>query len=189
MTEETKKAIDTTVVPDTAEATENTEVLDDTATIVTPPAGIILDGDKKQLVLTNPAPAPGEDDEEDPETPYLASDMYARVVTLINKFEEDLPDDLQAGGRLVSAGNITFSIQDVGHWDPNMIVFYGELEDGSRVELLQHLSQLNLLLVAVKRPHPEEPRRVIGFTTSPEPDVETEPTSVEENKILKKATK
>ena len=70
-----------------------------------------------------------------------------------------------------------------------MIVFYGELEDGSRVELLQHLSQLNLLLVAVKRPHPEEPRRVIGFTTSPEPDVETEPTSVEENKILKKATK
>lgn len=98
--------------------------------------------------------------------------MYKRVVTLINKFEEDLPDDLQAGGRLVSAGNITFSIQDVGYWDPNMIVFYGELEDGSRVELVQHLSQLNLLLVAVKRTNPEEPRRVIGFTTSPEPDIE-----------------
>ena len=53
-----------------------------------------------------------------------------------------------------------------------MIVFYGELEDGSRVELVQHLSQLNLLLVAVKRTNPEEPRRVIGFTTSPEPDIE-----------------
>ena len=53
-----------------------------------------------------------------------------------------------------------------------MIVFYGELEDGSRVELVQHLSQLNLLLVAVKRSNPEEPRRVIGFTTSPEPDIE-----------------
>ncbi len=57
MTEETKKDIETTVVPKTAEATENTAVLDDTATIVTPPAGIILDGDKKQLVLTNPAPS------------------------------------------------------------------------------------------------------------------------------------
>ena len=123
-----------------------------------------------KLVLVNPAGT--TDEEEDPETPYLASDMYKRVVTLINKFEEDLPDDLQAGGRLVSAGNITFSIQDVGYWDPNMIVFYGELEDGSRVELVQHLSQLNLLLVAVKRSNSEEPRRVIGFTTSPEPDIE-----------------
>lgn len=126
--------------------------------------------EETKLVLVNPAGA--SDEEEDPETPYLASDMYKRVVTLINKFEEDLPDDLQAGGRLVSAGNITFSIQDVGYWDPNMIVFYGELEDGSRVELVQHLSQLNLLLVAVKRTNPEEPRRVIGFTTSPEPDIE-----------------
>ena len=75
-----------------------------------------------KLVLVNPAGT--ADEEEDPETPYLASDMYKRVVTLINKFEEDLPDDLQAGGRLVSAGNITFSIQDVGYWDPNMIVFF-----------------------------------------------------------------
>ena len=108
-----------------------------------------------KLVLVNPAGT--TDEEEDPETPYRASDMYKRVVTLINKFEEDLPDDLQAGGRLVSAGNITFSIQDVGYWDPNMV---------------QHLSQLNLLLVAVKRSNPEEPRRVIGFTTSPEPDIE-----------------
>lgn len=124
-----------------------------------------------KIILVNPAPGT-EEEEEDPETPYLASDMYKRVVTLINKFEEDLPDDLQAGGRLVSAGNITFSIQDVGYWDPNMIVFYGELEDGSRVELVQHLSQLNLLLVAVKRSNPEEPRRIIGFTTNAEPDVE-----------------
>ena len=50
-----------------------------------------------KLVLVNPAGT--TDEEEDPETPYLASDMYKRVVTLINKFEEDLPDDLQAVGR------------------------------------------------------------------------------------------
>ena len=100
----------------------------------------------KEMALCPPAPAP---ETEDPEAPYMASDMYQRIVALINNFESDLPDTMQAGGRLVSAGDITFSIQDIGYWDPNMIVFYGELSDGSTVELVQHLSQLNLLLVAV----------------------------------------
>lgn len=54
-----------------------------------------------------------------------------------------------------------------------MIVFYGELSDGSHVELVQHLSQLNLLLVAVKRTDDtDKPRRIIGFTTKDEPDTE-----------------
>lgn len=130
-------------------------------------------GDEKDMVLISPS-APLDHAEEDPETPYLASDMYRRIVALINNFESDMPDDMQAGGRLVSAGNITFSIQDVGFWDPNMIVFYGELSDGSHVELVQHLSQLNLLLVAVKRTDDtDKPRRIIGFTNAEEPDIET----------------
>ena len=87
-----------------------------------------------------------------------------------------VPDDMQAGGRLVSAGDITFSIQDIGYWDPNMIVFYGELSDGSAVELVQHISQLNLLLVAVPRHDDiEKPRRIIGFNRKNEPDIATDP--------------
>ena len=107
--------------------------------------------DGRDILIIPPSAPLDTAEDEDPETPYLASDMYRRIVALINNFESDMPDDMQAGGRLVSAGNITFSIQDVGFWDPNMIVFYGELSDGSHVELVQHLSQLNLLLVAVKR--------------------------------------
>lgn len=116
----------------------------------------------------------GSTDITDEEEPYLASDMYKRIVTLINHFEASLPDNMQAGGRLVSSGNITFSIQDVGFWDPNMIVFYGELSDGSKVELVQHLSQLDLLLVAVPRKDPSKPRRVIGFDTLDEPEIDTD---------------
>lgn len=134
----------------------------------------------KAVTIVQPVIPPNEsldETEEDPDTPYLASDMYKRVIALINNFEADMPEDMQAGGRLVSAGNITFSIQDVGFWDPNMIVFYGELSDGSNVELVQHLSQLNLLLVAVKRTDDiDKPRRVIGFNTKNEPDfAEPEP--------------
>ena len=125
--------------------------------------------DVKEMALCPSAPAPETDD---PEAPYMASDMYQRIVALINNFESDLPDTMQAGGRLVSAGDITFSIQDIGYWDPNMIVFYGELSDGSAVELVQHLSQLNLLLVAVPRQDDiQKPRRVIGFTQKAEPDI------------------
>ena len=129
--------------------------------------------DGRALLIIPPSAPLDTAEDEDPETPYLASDMYRRIVALINNFESDMPDDMQAGGRLVSAGNITFSIQDVGFWDPNMIVFYGELSDGSHVELVQHLSQLNLLLVAVKRTDDtDKPRRIIGFTTKDEPDTE-----------------
>ena len=129
--------------------------------------------DGRDILIIPPSAPLDTAEDEDPETPYLASDMYRRIVALINNFESDMPDDMQAGGRLVSAGNITFSIQDVGFWDPNMIVFYGELSDGSHVELVQHLSQLNLLLVAVKRTDDtDKPRRIIGFTTKDEPNTE-----------------
>lgn len=100
--------------------------------------GELYTDEVKDMALCQNAPTPETDD---PEAPYLASDMYQRIVALINNFESELPDTMQAGGRLVSAGDITFSIQDIGYWDPNMIVFYGELSDGSAVELVQHLSQ------------------------------------------------
>ena len=131
--------------------------------------GELYTDEVKDMALCQNAPTPETDD---PEAPYLASDMYQRIVALINNFESELPDTMQAGGRLVSAGDITFSIQDIGYWDPNMIVVYGELSDGSAVELVQHLSQLNLLLVAVPRQDDiQKPRRVIGFTQKAEPDI------------------
>lgn len=130
------------------------------------------ENEDKKLLVVQPAVS-ATDGDDDMEASYMASDMYQRIVALINNFEADLPENLQAGGRLVSAGDITFSIQDIGYWDPNLIVFYGELSDGSSVELVQHISQLNLLLVAVPRhDDPEMPRRVIGFTTKEEPESE-----------------
>ena len=121
--------------------------------------GELYTDEVKDMALCQNAPTPETDD---PEAPYLASDMYQRIVALINNFESELPDTMQAGGRLVSAGDITFSIQDIGYWDPNMIVFYGELSDGSAVELVQHLSQLNLLLVAV--PRQDDIQKPVSYT-------------------------
>ena len=100
-----------------------------------------------------------------PSTAGLAEWMYERIVKRIVEFEKSIPDDMQAGGRFVtSATGYTFSIDDVSFWNPDMIMFYGTGPDGAKVELLQHTSQLNLLLVAVpRRDDLSKPRRKIGF--------------------------
>ena len=88
--------------------------------------------------------------------------MHERVVRSINSFEEQLDQEHEVGARLVSFGSeMTFHIGDVGYWGPDIIIFYGKRQDGNSVELLQHISQLSVLLVALKKVH-EEPRR-IGF--------------------------
>lgn len=87
--------------------------------------------------------------------------MHERIVRSIVDFEKQLDQDHEIGARLVNFGsNTTFHIEDVGYWGPDIIIFYGKSQDG-KVELLQHISQLSVLLVALKKVH-EEPRR-IGF--------------------------
>ena len=100
----------------------------------------------------------------DPNYHEHAEWMYKRIVERITKFESTLPDNMQAGGNLVSSSGITFIIDNVGYWNPNIIMFYGTLPSGERVELLQHITQLSLLLVAVpRRDDVSQPRRTIGF--------------------------
>lgn len=90
--------------------------------------------------------------------------MHERIVKSIEDFEKDLDIEYQAGGRLVNFQDIVFSIENVGYWGPDIIIFYGTLPDGSHVQLLQHISQLNLLLVSVPRKDDlTQPRRKIGF--------------------------
>ena len=96
--------------------------------------------------------------------PDLASLLCKHIISRINEFEKDIPDNMQAGGRFVSTNDgFTFSIDDVGYSNPNLLVFYGH-SNGYKVRLLQHIMQLNLLLVAVPRTDDlSKPRRKIGF--------------------------
>lgn len=98
-----------------------------------------------------------------PEHLVVAEEITKYVVAQIISFEKTLPDDLQAGGTLANFAGITFAIDKIGFKNPNIIILYGTLPDGSSVRLIQHTSQLNLLLTAVPRKNPEQPRRPIGF--------------------------
>ena len=98
-----------------------------------------------------------------PSDQNLADAFYERLSQYIIDFESTLNDAEEVGARLVSFGeSITFHIEDIGYWNPSLITFSGRTEDGKAVKLVQHVSQISVLLMAVPRTHPERER--IGYT-------------------------
>lgn len=90
--------------------------------------------------------------------------MYERLVKAIIDFEENLDEEHEVAAQLVSFNDQeTFNIMDVGFWDPDLIIFFGVNPEGNRVQLMQHVSQVNIMLVAIKKPEEKEPPRRIGF--------------------------
>jgi hypothetical protein len=88
--------------------------------------------------------------------------MYERLVRSIIEFESKLDSDSEIGARLVNFNsNEVISIDDLGFWGPDLVKFYGKNADGRHVELMQHLTQVNVLLVGVPK-QSEKPKR-IGF--------------------------
>lgn len=99
--------------------------------------------------------------------------MYERVARQIIDFEKNLNNDEEIGGRFVSApGEGVFHIEDLSYWGPDMLIFYGKNQHGRPVELLQHYSQLNVLLTAIPK-EKDSPRR-IGFILEARLDQKTE---------------
>ena len=74
------------------------------------------------------------------------------IKSYVENFERDLDEEHEIGIRLASFGGIVFfHAQQIGFSKPNIITFYGVTDEGDKVQLIQHVSQLNFLLKAVKR--------------------------------------
>lgn len=93
-----------------------------------------------------------------------ASGYYRRLTEMIIDFEKDIDLDKEVGIRLVSFGQtLNLYINDIGYYNPSLITFDGADQAGNAVKLIQHISQINFLLIVVpKRPQVPERRR-IGF--------------------------
>ena len=88
---------------------------------------------------------------------------FVRLSKLIEEFEAKLDKDEEIGARVVGLpGDGTMQIVDVGFWGPDLIIFFGRNADGKPVRLIQHYTQLNVVLAAIKKPEEREARR-IGF--------------------------
>ncbi|MCA0983192.1 DUF6173 family protein [Halobacillus yeomjeoni] len=93
-----------------------------------------------------------------------ASRFYEQIVRMICDFEKELDPDHEVGARLVSFGQaVQFHIQGLSYQNPSLITFYGYLESGAKVELIQHVSQISFLLMSLPKQEQNEPARRIGF--------------------------
>lgn len=97
----------------------------------------------------------------------LADAFQQRLVSMINEFNLSIDKDSEVGLQLCNFGQkITFYITNIGYWNPSLIHFYGiDTETHNEVELIQHVSQINVLLIKLPKLKPEEPKRPIGFST------------------------
>ena len=95
--------------------------------------------------------------------PHLANWKYKKLVEQIGKFEDSLDQDHEVVIRLAAFGtSILMAVEDIGYQNPDMLYFYGKVNGGS-AQLIQHISQLNFLLLAAQKPDPDKPPRRIGF--------------------------
>jgi hypothetical protein len=90
------------------------------------------------------------------------SEFYKRLAKWISDFDAGLDEAHEVGVRLVNFGqSVTFRLNNIGYWNPSLISFHGVTEDGNPVELIQHVSQISVLLMKLPRPNPSAPK--IGF--------------------------
>lgn len=98
----------------------------------------------------------------------LADYFYEIILERIKEFEDDLDDEHEIALKLASFGqSVTLSVTDIGYSNPSTLVFYGYVGE-QPATLIQHVSQLNFLLLAVKKADPEKPPRRIGFAAPTE---------------------
>ncbi len=104
-----------------------------------------------------------------PTNPNLASEFYRRLVEWINNFDSTLDAQHEVGVRLVSFGQtVTFHLIDISYWNPSLISFIGTTNEGEPVELIQHVSQISILLMKLPRLNPDKPKKKIGFLSEDE---------------------
>jgi hypothetical protein len=95
----------------------------------------------------------------------FANFMHDRLMIQIADFEKGLSSDEELGGYLASFGReLLVRISDIGFHNPYFIVFYGEeLNSSMRVQLVQHVSQINVLFRAMPRQNEHAKPKRIGF--------------------------
>lgn len=93
----------------------------------------------------------------------LADYSYEVIMKRIKEFEDELDDEHEVSVKLTSFGqSVTMAVTSIGYSNPSTLVFYG-LVGGQRATLIQHVSQLNFLLIASPKADPQKPPRRIGF--------------------------
>ncbi|MGE0830590.1 MAG: DUF6173 family protein [Hyphomonadaceae bacterium] len=112
--------------------------------------------------ITAQTPAQIEQPPQDNISP--AQWTYMRLAQAIAAFEQKLDAEHEVGFHLVQfGGGQVFHAENVGFWAPDWVIFFGKNGLGEPLQLIQHVTQLNVLLVASKKEDTADKPRRIGF--------------------------
>ncbi|MEQ9258967.1 MAG: DUF6173 family protein [Roseovarius sp.] len=88
---------------------------------------------------------------------------YERLILYIRNFEKTLDNEHEIAMGFTGAEAGVIRIEGLGFFDPDIVTFYGTDPSGTKTQLIQHVSQLNVMLRALpKRVEEAAPAR-IGF--------------------------
>ena len=120
-------------------------------------------------VHTDPdRPAPNANDlpaemQGPPEQKSPARWAYERLIVYIQNFEKTLDNEHEVAMGFVGGDAGVIRIEGMGYFDPDLVTFYGSDQTGAKTQLIQHVTQLNVMLRALpKHVDQAEPNR-IGF--------------------------
>lgn len=88
---------------------------------------------------------------------------YERLILYIQNFEKTLDNEHEVAMGFTGGDAGVLRIEGMGYFDPDIVTFYGSDPVGGKTQLVQHVSQLNVMLRALpKQVEEAEPNR-IGF--------------------------
>jgi hypothetical protein len=89
---------------------------------------------------------------------------YERLKSQLLDFQSSLDDEHEVGIAFVSHGDSEkYFVRSFGCSNPDLLVFHCLAPNGKRADIIQHYTQVNLLLLAIPKADPSAPAKRIGF--------------------------
>ena len=88
---------------------------------------------------------------------------YERTVLYLKNFEEQLDNEHEVAMGFVGGDAGVLRIEGMGYFEPDIVTFYGTDPAGGRTQLVQHVSQLNVMLRTLPKAVQGEAPNRIGF--------------------------
>ena len=100
---------------------------------------------------------------------------YERIVLYIQQFEKTLDGEHEVAMGFTGGEAGVLRIEGMGYFDPDIVTFYGTDPAGAKTQMIQHVTQLNVILRALPKAVEHVEAHRIGFRLAQDIDTDEEP--------------
>ena len=129
----------------------------------TPPRSSSVHCDEHAPLTAEQKPLPAEMAEKPLEAKSPAEWAYERLILYIQAFEEQLDNEHEVAIGFTGGDVGVLRIEGIGFFDPDIVTYYGKDLNGAKTQLIQHVTQLNVMLRALPKESDTKTPTRIGF--------------------------